>query len=140
MALEDIKLPDGMTVKRGKKLVVGLNHMWSDDIYEDAKTFDPYRFLRMRKTPGEEHVAHLVSTSENHLGFGHGVHACPGRFFASNEVKIAMCHLILKYDWKLEGASRPPPIAHGMSYNTNPTAKLLIRRRKEELDLSTLSY
>lgn len=114
--------------------------MWSDSYYQEAKTFDPYRFLRMRETPGEEHMAQLVSTSQNHLGFGHGLHACPGRFFASNEVKIALCHLILKYDWKLADAVRPQPSAYGMFYNTNPTAKLLIRRRKDELDLSTLEY
>ncbi|KAG5757035.1 hypothetical protein H9Q72_014432 [Fusarium xylarioides] len=140
IALEDTTLPNGMTFKKGKKLAVGVTHMWSDEYYKGAKTFDPYRFLRMRETPGEEHMAHLVSTSQNHLGFGHGVHACPGRFFASNEIKIALCHLLLKYDWKLTESAQPPPVPNGMFYNSNPTAKLLIRRRKGELDFSTLDY
>ncbi|KAM0543466.1 hypothetical protein ACHAPJ_012264 [Fusarium lateritium] len=138
IALEDVTLPNGMAIKKGKKVAVGATHMWTDDCYKDAKTFDPYRFARMRDTPGEEHMAHLVSTSQNHLGFGHGVHACPGRFFASNEIKIALCHMILKYDWKLEGSEKPPPTPNGMFYNSNPNAKLLIRRRKEELDFATL--
>ncbi|KAF4965158.1 hypothetical protein FSARC_7025 [Fusarium sarcochroum] len=121
MALEDITLPKGLILKKGQKLVIS-----------------PVPLFGMRETPGEDHMAHLVSTSQNHLGFGHGVHACPGRFVASNEVKIAMGHLILKYDWKLEDDERPPPYSFGMFYNTNPTAKLLIPRRKEKLDLYTL--
>ncbi|KAI9155751.1 Cytochrome P467 monooxygenase [Paramyrothecium foliicola] len=138
LALEDVTLPDGMTIKKGQKLAVGLTHMWSEEHYKDALKFDPYRFLRMRETPGEDHMAHLVSTSPDHLGFGHGVHACPGRFFASNEVKIALCHLLLKYDWKLPDGPKPQPISSGMSFNTNPNAKLLIRRRKEEIDFNGL--
>lgn len=140
MALEDVTLPNGLTVKKGKKIVVDQTHMWNDRYYADSKTFDGYRFLRMRETPGEDHVAHLVSTSPNHLGFGHGVHACPGRFFASNEVKIALCHLLLKYDWKLPDSPLPQPVAHGMAFSMNPAAKLLIRRRTEELDFSALAY
>lgn len=139
MALQDVKLPSGMFVKKGERVAVSLFHMWDDAYWKDAITFDPYRFMRMRDTPDQSHAAHLVSTSPNHLGFGHGVHACPGRFFASNEVKIALCHLILKYDWKLpEGSQRLDPVANGTSFNTNPKTQLLFRRRKEELDFSTL--
>ncbi|KXJ87500.1 cytochrome P450 [Microdochium bolleyi] len=137
-ALEDVTLPSGMLIKKGEKVGVSLMHMWDDNYWKDAATFDPYRFMRMRATPDQSHAAHLVSTSTNHLGFGHGVHACPGRFFASNEVKIAMCHLLLKYDWKLAEGSRPEPIAVGMGFVTNPKTQLLFRRRKEELDFSTL--
>jgi cytochrome P450 len=112
--------------------------MWSDETYNNAKTFDPYRFVP--KDSSKETMTYLVNTSPNHLGFGHGMHSCPGRWFASNEVKIALCHLLLKYDWKLVDGKRPEPVAFGMAYMTNPEAKLLIRRRKEELDLSTLEY
>lgn len=139
MALEDVVLPNGMTVKRGSKVAIDLTHMWSDQYYNNAKTFDGYRFLRLRETPDQDHMAHLVSTGQNHLGFGHGVHACPGRFFASNEVKIALCHLILKYDWKLPEGSVYDPVAHGMAYSLNPAAKLIMRRRTEELDLSAIA-
>jgi len=42
-----------------------------------------------------------------YIGFGHGMHACPGRFFAGNELKVALAHLLLKYDWKMpEGESK----------------------------------
>jgi cytochrome P450 len=34
---------------------------------------------------------------------GHGKSACPGRFFASSEVKILFAHLLLNYEWKAVG-------------------------------------
>lgn len=43
----------------------------------------------------------LVTTSPDHLALGHGEHACPGRFFAAIEIKILLCHLLLKYEWEL---------------------------------------
>lgn len=111
--------------------------MWDAEFYENPLTYDGYRFLNMRSTD-EEKLAHLVSTSAKHPAFGHGAHACPGRFFAANEVKIALAHLLLKYEWKLPEGSNFKPMPYGMSFLPDPTATLLIRRRKEELDLESL--
>ncbi|PPJ59888.1 hypothetical protein CBER1_04922 [Cercospora berteroae] len=80
-----------------------------------------------------------VSTSPDHLTFGHGIYACPGRFFAANETQIALCHLLLKYDWKLaDGASLAPVHTVGVMTTLDPANKLLYRRRKEEVDLDSL--
>lgn len=40
----------------------------------------------------------MVSVADDFLSFGHGRHACPGRFFASNEVKMLMAYVIMNYD------------------------------------------
>ncbi|KAF5250705.1 hypothetical protein FANTH_4148 [Fusarium anthophilum] len=133
-ALADATLSNGIQIKRGQKVAVTSIHMWSDNNYDMAKEFKPYRFMS-----DTEKTSSLVSTSPKHLGFGHGMHACPGRFFAANEVKIALCHLLLKYDWKFKDDVKPEPVAFGMAYVANPFAKLMIRRREGELDLSTLN-
>ncbi|KAF5544619.1 ent-kaurene oxidase [Fusarium mexicanum] len=133
-ALADATLSNGIQIKRGQKVAVTSTHMWSDNNYDMAKEFKPYRFMS-----DTEKTSSLVSTSPKHLGFGHGMHVCPGRFFAANEVKIALCHLLLKYDWKFKDDKKPEPVAFGMAYVANPFAKLMIRRREEELDLSTLN-
>jgi cytochrome P450 len=39
-----------------------------------------------------------VSTSADYLSFGHGRHACPGRFFAANELKLLLAYMVLNYD------------------------------------------
>lgn len=112
---------------------------WDAQYYNDPKKFDGYRFLKMREKPGKENTAQFVSTSPNHLGFGYGQHACPGRFFASNEIKIIMCHILLKYDWKLVEGQPPPKIqVHGWMLVADTTSRLAIRRRQEELDIDNL--
>jgi cytochrome P450 len=92
----------------------------------------------MRSKAGNENVAQFVSTSATHLGFGHGEHACPGRFFASNEVKIIMCHILLKYDWELIEGKHPKRMAYGWVLAADHSAPIRVRRRKEELDIDSL--
>ncbi|KAK1675800.1 cytochrome P450 [Colletotrichum godetiae] len=134
---KDITLSNGFVLRKGLKIIATNAHMWDANYYENPATYDGYRFLNMRGT-NEEKNAHLVSTSAKHPGFGHGQHACPGRFFAANEVKIALAHLLLKYDWKFPDGFKPQSMPHGMVLLPDPSATLLIRRRKEELDLDSL--
>lgn len=37
------------------------------------------------------------------MTFGHGPHACPGRFFAMYEVKVVLVELLRNYDIRLVG-------------------------------------
>lgn len=109
--------------------------MWDPTFYENPDTFDAYRFLKLRQTPGRETSSHLVSPSPEHLGFGLGKHACPGRFFAANEIKIALCHILLKYDLKLPENSVPRHRKYGLALQADPEAKIMVRRRREEINL-----
>ncbi|WZH43327.1 cytochrome P450 [Fusarium acuminatum] len=138
LALADITLPNGDVIKKGTRLVCDTTHMWGSEYYKDATTFDGYRYLKMRQTPGQDKHAHLVSTSSDHLAFGHGLHACPGRFFAANEIKIMLCHLLLKYDFKLEDGVVPTPTTFGFKLMGDGKAKLLVRRREAELDMESV--
>jgi len=48
----------------------------------------------------------FVSVSPSSLTFGLGRHACPGRFFAANEIKMICAVLLMNYDVALpEGES-----------------------------------
>jgi len=69
------------------------------------------------------------------MAFGYGEHACPGRFFASNEIKIALIHLLLKYDWKGIGSRDQDFMRFEASVISSSTVKVSIRRRKEEVDI-----
>lgn len=67
---------------------------------------------------------------------GHGRHACPGRFLASSELKIALAHMILKFDWKLDGSDTAPRFFENeTAHMTNPNIKLMLKRRTEEINL-----
>ncbi|KAI1366518.1 cytochrome P450 [Xylaria arbuscula] len=70
----------------------------------------------------------IGDTSQN---FGLGKHACPGRFFAAQEIKIILSYLLLHYDIKLrDGEARPKPLVFMMTKSPSQTAEVLFRRRK----------
>lgn len=128
-ALVDVTLSDGTKIPKGHKVAVSTDRMRDPNIYENPETFDGYRFLRMRER-GQEAASQLVTTSINHLGFGHGEHGCPGRFFAASEAKIVIAQLLLKYDLRLESDAEPVLQRFGFAEEADPKLKVLVKRRR----------
>lgn len=59
-----------------------------------------------------------------------------GRFFASNEIKIALCFMLLRYDWRfVPGDEQTKDLEFETVSSTNPNLKVQVRRRAEEVDL-----
>ncbi|OJJ45420.1 hypothetical protein ASPZODRAFT_99457 [Penicilliopsis zonata CBS 506.65] len=140
VATRNITLSDGAVLPKGATVVVSGHSMRDAAIYEDPETWDGYRFLRLREQPGSEHRYQLVTTSNQDLGFGCGTHVCAGRFFAANEIKIILIHLLLKYDWKFEkeDQDRPPSIDIGTEMMANPMVSMLFKSREPGIDLASL--
>ncbi|GIJ88122.1 hypothetical protein Asppvi_007039 [Aspergillus pseudoviridinutans] len=130
-ATQSLTLSDGYHIPRGSNIGVSVAMMRDPDIYTCPDEYDGYRFLRMREQRGYETIAQLTCTSPIHLGFGHGLQSCPARFFVSTQIKIVLCHILLKYDIKPvgEGARVQP---YGLNLLADPTARLLVRRRSAE--------
>ena len=127
--LKDFTFTDGTTVPKGSFVFVPMYAMYTDnDLFPNAEQFDAFRFSRLREQPGEENRHQFVSTSTSHINFGHGKHACPGRFFASQEIKLLLAHTLLNYDIKLD--SQPPKATwYDRSRRPDLTAKVLFRAR-----------
>ncbi|KAH9834047.1 cytochrome P450 [Rhodofomes roseus] len=106
---QDTTLSDG-TVIPAETLVAGASTATHHDArnYENPTVFDPFRFANMR-AEDDAHIKHqFVSTSPGYVAFGHGKYACPGRFFAVNELKVMMAYILLHYDVKFKpGQERP---------------------------------
>ncbi|KAJ5018972.1 Cytochrome P450 monooygenase 1 [Colletotrichum sp. SAR 10_99] len=130
---DNVKLSDGSILPRTTGVAVSSANMWDPEIYPNPDKFDGYRFLRMREAGNNEHIAQLASVSPEHLGFGLGAHACPGRFFGASTTKLVMAHFLLKYEFKLpnDDMTAVDPMRFGFSTLVNPRAKILIRRRKD---------
>jgi cytochrome P450 len=99
----------------------------------DPEVFDPFRYARLREDPSKPENANryqFATTDSSNLHFGHGIYACPGRFFASNEIKLILCHLLLRYDFKYpEGQGRPVNLCYEEAQYPDPTATVLMRKR-----------
>ncbi|KAI8947888.1 cytochrome P450 [Xylaria longipes] len=138
LALADVTLSDGTVIPKGTKCAVRSTKRLDPNIYENPEEFDGARFMRIREVPDKSNQAHLVTTSTEALGFGHGLHACPGRFFAANELKIALVHLLLKYDLKPTENFVHSVIELGFDLRVDPKTSILVRRREAEIDLDSL--
>lgn len=138
-AVADVELPGGIKIRRGEHTAISASRMWDEGEYTDAERFQPWRFAERRRIPGHENKSLLVATSPEHLGFAHGKHACPGRFFAANEVKIAMLHILMKYDMRIEDKADAVPKTYGQFMMVNAEARVWIKRRTAEVDLEALA-
>ncbi|KAK1855248.1 cytochrome p450 [Colletotrichum chrysophilum] len=128
-----VTLSDGTHLPKGVHVSISMWQNRDPAIWgPDADKFDGHRFLRMREQPGQENRWQFVSTSPEWLAFGHGMHACPGRFFASNEMKIVMVHLIMNYDWKIIGEKLP-----GSMFKSRfvPDVKTVVGCKKREPEI-----
>lgn len=69
-------------------------------LHDDPDTFDGFRFYKARQKGDTVKIARsqFVATNEEDLRWGLGKHACPGRFFAANEIKIIVSRLLLDYE------------------------------------------
>jgi cytochrome P450 len=132
--------------QRGRGGVVGL-----DEGGEVRDEFDGFRFDRLRREAEAAAAAEkaagqrgggdgaaaagyaFTTTSVNSLHFGHGKHACPGRFFVAVELKLLMAHILERYDLRLmdDEPCRPRNIESNTSMIPDPAKKILIRKRRD---------
>lgn len=136
----DISIEPDMTISRGQTVVVDMVNRFDQKLYPNADTFLPDRFVRLREDPAYGSKAILTTTSQDHLAFGHGNHACPGRFFVDVKVKMILCQLLLAYDWRLVSGTPTKPHAFGVFLAANMKTRLHFRRRSTmELDLGLIA-
>jgi cytochrome P450 len=104
----------------------------SEELYPDPDKFDPFRFSRLRSIPGNELKHQHATTGVDNINFGHGIWACPGRFFASAEIKVVVAHFIRMYDIKLkEGEKKPKQQHFGLAILPDPIAEVLFKARHQ---------
>ncbi|KAJ7103682.1 cytochrome P450 [Mycena crocata] len=138
---EGFTFSDGTHIPRGSFLGASGRAVQIDAANYDAPDiFDGFRFSRKRDTLGAASEGgggggfkhHMISTGTDHLVFGHGAHACPGRFFAATELKAMLAHILIEYDVRAEVEGvRPPDFNLGMIAMPNATANIWMRKRQD---------
>ncbi|KAK0641286.1 putative cytochrome P450 [Cercophora newfieldiana] len=110
-------------------------HM-DEDIFAAPDVFDPFRFHRMRKAEVDQAARagplRFATTSPTHLTFGHGRHACPGRFLVDFQLKMVIAHVITRYDLSFPEsyAGKRPENVWTADVKLPQQARIRIRRRR----------
>ncbi|KAH9840867.1 cytochrome P450 [Rhodofomes roseus] len=132
-ALKDFYFSDGTYIPAGTMISAPSYSLHHDGhFYDNPTVFDPFRFARMRDDDGEGLRHQMVATSPDYIPFGHGRHACPGRFFAANELKAMLAHFVVTYDVKMEREGQMPNERwFGTSLVPDRNAQVLIRKRRD---------
>ncbi|KAK6823004.1 Cytochrome P450 [Apiospora arundinis] len=112
---------EGFTFSNGDHVPYGahlslpvLGRHLDEHLYPNATQYDAFRFSRERdgdftQQQQQSHDAHSISqkntrvkaavnASPNHLAWGIGKSQCPGRFFAVDELKLIMAHVLIYYE------------------------------------------
>ena len=111
MSKKGITAPDGIFLPYGTLVAIsafGVHH--DESLFPNATEFRPFRFADRRSELHEgvdqstnikiqKAVTAFVTTSASFLPWGHGRHACPGRFFAATELKLLIATILLDYEF-----------------------------------------
>lgn len=136
---------NGINLPEGSHIAVhSYGPQMLDGHYENAATWDPFRFSRARETLTSDAVTHggsekdtagilkdrqmtAVTTGPAFLTFGLGRHSCPGRFFAVQEIKLLLVQAILNFD--IQRLEKRPENSWSGNAQIPPTkAKLTVRK------------
>jgi cytochrome P450 len=87
-------------------------------VADNLTTFEPFRFVNQDKNS--------TKVGEDYVFFGMGKHACPGRWFAVQEIKTILSMLIRDYKISPLG----PIVFPTSDYTRIPTGRFKIVPRK----------
>ncbi|PVH92285.1 cytochrome P450 [Periconia macrospinosa] len=133
---EPFTLSNGENVPIGTQFGFPLGPISHDpQIFSDPEKFDGFRYYRKRVAEdliGKSSKYMATTPSDEHLAFGHGVQACPGRFFAVNEIKLILVFFLMDYEFKQPERQMASPLHFPFEEYLvlNPTLKLMRRRKK----------
>lgn len=138
---------DGFTIPANTQIGVPTQAISMDpELYHEPERFDGLRFYKLKKALESKQdgakkdvgaTGKLAFASSNHesMAFGYGRHACPGRWFAGNEIKLIMVHLLDNYEFRFPDGkigldSRPASLGVETQYLPDHEAVIEIRARK----------
>lgn len=133
---KDYRLSDGFVIPAGTTIGVPAQAIAMDPaIFPNPQEFDAFRFEKIRQTTIDPMVKGRVqwaSSNLENMAFGYGRHACPGRFFAGNEIKLIMITLLMNYDFKFEDSRKERPVSMAFETQLVPDhgVKVLVRTRR----------
>ncbi|KXJ94825.1 cytochrome P450 [Microdochium bolleyi] len=155
--LQPFQLSNGQAIPAGVIIELPQCAVNADaSVFPDADKFDAMRYYKLRQSkeggadpsPNADESetkapkltgakaaevtasSQFVSVSPSSLTFGLGRHACPGRFFAANEIKMILSVMLLHYDIALPEGETERFENITRAHSSMPDPKKPVRMRK----------
>ncbi|GAW13575.1 hypothetical protein ANO14919_029620 [Xylariales sp. No.14919] len=124
-----------VVIPRGTVLAIPMESIhYDDDIYPDARRFDPFRFVTPRAPTGDtgdtKYTTSKPATTadDQFFGFGTSKNPCPGRFLAVHMIKLVLAHILLTYE--LQYAEWSPKLPSVLAFKMpNLDGQICVRKR-----------
>ena len=148
--VNNLRTEDGILLPKGCDVSMLSFPIQSDgDLFDEPFKFDPFRYSRIREasiatssdsdkkasdTKVPAPTLSFVSTGSQFLPFGHGKHACPGRYLVDFELKMILAYILLNYEIEFPEeyqGKRPPDRWMAEVLMPPDHAKIRVRRRAE---------
>lgn len=141
LVLSPITLSNGFTIPAGTHICAASDARSRDPtLYESPLEFRPKRFYSHPIGENSEvDAANLFSSvTAGDSWFGTGRQACPGRWYASAQIKLVLCLLLTEYEFKFPKGQTERPKNWVKDEKTGPDMEqmILFKRRKIERGLS----
>ena len=136
VAPKGITTPSGTHIPKGTMVCTPSFPVFHDpELYPEPYTFKPFRFAEQRAASAESGGSYVqrsrlafATTSPEYTTFGHGRHACPGRFFASTMLRLTLAYAIMNYDFEIQ-TKRPENIWFAANRIPPLSASIRVKRR-----------
>ncbi|KAI0073243.1 cytochrome P450, partial [Panus rudis PR-1116 ss-1] len=127
LVVRPFKFKDGIELPVGTQIFAPTTCIHGDnDLWVSADTFQPFRFC----SASEQNPRGIPDTSPEFLTFGHGRHACPGRYLAACQLKIILAHLLTRFVIEFKAANKRPKDKWVGGFCFPETATILVFRRR----------
>ncbi|KAH7006901.1 cytochrome P450 [Ilyonectria destructans] len=138
--VQGYKTPSGYSLPKGTIIsFLGQAAQTDADSIDHPLEFDPFRFSRLREEATSKGKpapqVSFVTTGPEYLPFGHGKHACPGRFLIDFELKMIITYVLGHYDIKFPSdynSQRPSNYWVAEAVLPPKEARIMIKRRSNE--------
>eukprot|EP01102_Stenamoeba_stenopodia_P016531 TRINITY_DN5788_c0_g1_i1.p1 TRINITY_DN5788_c0_g1~~TRINITY_DN5788_c0_g1_i1.p1 ORF type:complete len:531 (+),score=115.24 TRINITY_DN5788_c0_g1_i1:97-1689(+) len=122
MALQDVQLGDDLIIPKGT-----YTNFYAVTIHENEKNYPNTHEFRPERFLGKG----VLGT--DFLVFGSGKHACPGRFFAFHELKIATAYMIRNFELSMKD-NKTPKLEYVGPNVTTENIPMVLKQRAAPLE------
>ncbi|KAI1385879.1 cytochrome P450 [Hypoxylon trugodes] len=135
LVISPTTLSNGFTIPAGTHICAASDARSRDPaLYDSPLEFRPMRFYSSSRNsePSDVYAANLFSSvMAGDSWFGSGRQACPGRWYASAQIKLVLCLLLIKYEFKFPNGQTGRPKNWVKDEKTGPNMEqmILIRAR-----------